>query len=195
MAEVVEPLPGVVMDEDEARVFAWSQENLGEGPQEVTLWAVDGDRLECLVRLSRSVAVAVLVGDGEEWIDEQRMVVQASEWTPGAIQANRRPDGCTRIRFRRRRVDLSAVLKSPHWVAALLEEWLMSARGEGNKPRDRTRRLAALKREREAVRRMLDQGSLERIRTEVERIAEKLEQTETDLGGRAPAKTDIDADA
>lgn len=173
------------MDEDEAAVIAWAQEELNETPSKVTLWDIDGDRIECMIQLSNSVVVAVLVGDGEIKIDEQRLTIAADNWSPGSVQANRRPDGCIRVRYRRKRIDIAAEIKSPHSVASLLEGWLLGMRGEAQLPRDQNRRIANLKRERESIRRMLEQGSLERIQEEVDKVKEKISNTETELSGRA----------
>lgn len=177
------------MEEAERHVRTWAMELFSEEPLEVNLWHSDTELIECLVRFSNSISIAVLIGDDDKWIDGQVMVVQASEWTAGSIQANRRPDGSTRIRFQRRRVDFSAVMKSPHWISALIEEWLMKING-GVRPRDRTRRIAALRRESEAVKRMFDQASLKRITEDVEKISLKLEGIETNLEGRNTAKNE-----
>ncbi|HIK78738.1 MAG: hypothetical protein CXT69_05205 [Methanobacteriota archaeon] len=178
------------MEEAERHVREWALEHYSKEPQEVILWHSDNELIECIVRFSQSISIAVLVGDADNWIDEQLMSIQASEWTPGAIQANRRPDGSIRIRFQRRRVDFSAVMKSPHSISALIEEWLMKINGGGVRPRDRTRRIAALKRESEAVRRMFDQASLSRISEDVEKISTKLDGIETNLEGRSASKAD-----
>jgi hypothetical protein len=81
-------------------------------------------------------------------------------------------------------------MKSPHSISALIEEWLMKINGGGVRPRDRTRRIAALKRESEAVRRMFDQASLSRISEDVEKISTKLDGIETNLEGRSASKAD-----
>jgi hypothetical protein len=177
------------VDEDEVAVIAWAQEELGETPEKVSLWDIVGERIECMIRLSASVVVAVLVGDGEIKIDEQRLTIAAENWTPGSVQANRRPDGCIRVRYRRRRIDITAEIKSPHSVASLLEGWLLEMRGEAQLPRDQNRRIANLKRERESIRRMLEQGSLERIQEEVDKVKEKITNAEIELSGRLSMKS------
>lgn len=173
------------MEEAEEFVKAWALNLFGEIPDEVIIWHAEAELIECLVRLSASISIAVLTGDGDKWLDEQVMVVQASEWSAGSIQANRRPDGSTRIRFKRRRVDFSAVMKSSHWVSALMEEWLMKLKGGSGRPRDRIRRIASIKRESEAVRRMFDQASLTRVSEDIEKIDNKLKGIESNLEGRS----------
>ena len=176
------------MDEGEAVVIAWAQDELAETPSQVSLWDIDGERIECMIRLSSSVVVAVLVGDGEVKIVEQRLTIAADNWTPGSVQANRRPDGCIRVRYRRKRIDITAEIKSPHSVASLLEGWLLEMRGDAQLPRDQNRRIANLKRERESIRRMLEQGSLERIQEEVDKVKEKISNPEIELSGRSSQK-------
>lgn len=174
------------MDEEEVVVISWAQEEIGELPQEVSLWDIEPGRIECLLRLTDSVVVAILVGDGDSWIDEHRLTIGAEDWTPGSVQANRRPSGCIRVRYRRKQIEIAAEIKSPHSVASLLEGWLLTMRDEQHMPRDRNRRIANLKRQSESVRRMLEQGSLDRISQEVDRAKSKISAAELNLGGRAP---------
>jgi len=175
------------VDESEASIIAWAQEEIGETPSEVSVWSTLGERIECIMRFSQSVVVAVLVGDSEVKIDEHRLTIAGDDWTPGSVQANRRPDGCIRVRYRRKSIDITAEVKSPHSVSSLLEKWLLEMRGNAILPRDRNRRLANLKRERESVRRMLEQGSLTRLSEEISKVSETIHSAEIELGGRAPA--------
>tara|TARA_B100001123_G_scaffold449419_2_gene614709 strand:+ start:2499 stop:3065 length:567 start_codon:yes stop_codon:yes gene_type:complete len=182
------------VDEDELVVMTWAQEEFGELPKEVNLWDIDDNRIECLIRLEDAVVITALVGDGSEWIDEQRLTIGAEDWTPGSIQANRRPSGCIRVRYRRHHIEIAAEIKSPHSVASTLEGWLLAMRDEQHTPRDRNRRIANLKRQSESIRRMLEQGSLDRIGQEVELAKSKISFTEIEIGGRAPAAVIDDED-
>jgi hypothetical protein len=75
------------------------------------------------------------------------------------------------------------MLKAPDALSSMLEEWLMGMRVEPDRERDRFKRLKAVKRQRDAVSRMLDQASVEKLIETYEQIDSKLGDSENSLAG------------
>ena len=60
-----------------------------------------------------------------------------------------------------------------------MEEWLMDMRGDQNKPREKNRYIANMKRSKETISRMLEQAELNAIKETISEISTALENTES----------------
>ena len=175
-------------DFDEDAVDDWSMRTWGQAPMEITHWSsVDGVH-EVLLKYSNMVVIIRLKASEDKALEtERQVVIRVEEWNPGSVQANRLSDGTIKLRFRRQNMTLSAMMKTPHALSSLLEEWLMSMRGSTEKNRDHTKRIQAVKRNRDAVSRMLEQASIEKLVEAQGQINEKINHAEDTLAGNRPA--------
>ena len=175
-------------DFDEDDVDDWSMRTWGHAPMEITHWSsVDGVH-EVLLKYSNMVAILRLKLSEDKVLETERQVtIRVEEWNPGSVQANRLSDGTIKLRFRRQNMTLSAMMKTPHALSSLLEEWLMSMRGSTEKNRDQAKRIQAVKRNRDAVSRMLEQASIEKLAEAQDQINEKITHAEDTLTGTRPA--------
>jgi len=171
-------------DIDEDAIDDWSMRAWGEAPVEIFPWSSIDQRHEVLLKYSNMVVVARLVERNTgDFSTELQVIIRINEWSPGSVQANRLTDGSIKVRFRRQSMTLSAMLKAPDALSSMLEEWLMGMRGEPDRERDRFKRLKAVKRQRDAVSRMLDQASVEKLVETYEQIESKLSDSENSLAG------------
>ena len=169
---------------DEDAIDDWSMRAWGEAPVEIFHWSSIDQRHEVLLKYSNMVAVARLEGAGiGDFSTEEQVLIRINEWSPGSIQANRLADGSIKVRFRRQNITLSAMLKAPDALSSMLEEWLMGMRAEPEHGRGRFKRVKAVKRQRDAVARMLDQASVEKLVESYEQIESKLSDSENSLAG------------
>jgi|TARA_B110000240_G_C13308281_1_gene371614 hypothetical protein len=175
-------------DFDEDAVDDWSMQTWGCAPMEITHWfSVDGVH-EALLKYSTMVIIIRLKANEDKSLTtERQVIIRADEWNPGSVQANRLSDGTIKLRFRRQSMTLSAMMKTPHALSSLLEEWLMSVRGSTEKNRDQGKRIQAVKRNRDAISRMLEQASIEKLVEAQEKINEKITHAEDSLTGSRPA--------
>jgi hypothetical protein len=175
-------------DFDEDAVDDWSMRAWGQAPMEIAHWSsVDGVH-EVLLKYSTMVAILRLKASEDKVLaTERQVIIRVEEWNPGSVQANRLSDGTIKLRFRRQNMTLSAMMKTPHALSSLLEEWLMSMRGSTEKNRDQAKRIQALKRNRDAVSRMLEQASIEKLVEAQAQINEKITHVEDTLTGNRPA--------
>ena len=166
----------------------WCLGYFGQQPEETMAWNIIEKNHEVLFLLcDRVVAVIIVEEDNKKsklkFTMDSSLTILLEHWNPGSVQAHRQTNGRIKLRFRRDEINFSAMLKSPHWIAAHIEEWLMVLRGGMIKYGSKVRRVNKLKRELEAVRRMLEQGSLDRLKSEVELIGHKITITESNLSG------------
>ncbi len=172
-------------DFDEDAIDDWSMRTWGEAPMEIFLWSSIDRRHEVMLKFSNMVVVALLLeNDSGEFSNERQILIRVNEWNPGSVQANRMADGSIKVRFRRQDVTLSPMMRPHDALSSMLEEWLMSMRGEPDRHRDRTKRLIAVKRHRDAVSRMLDQASIEKLNEAYGEREARLSRAEDELGGR-----------
>ena len=78
----------------------------------------------------------------------------------------------------------SARLRAPEWGKALLEEWLMSQRGESIRPKENSARIAAIKRSKLSIERNLKSASLQSSLTNLELAKIAITSAERLLEGR-----------
>ena len=82
---------------------------------------------------------------------------------PGSIQTRRLPNGTIRFKHRVKEIFLLAKNESPETAQALLEEWLMEMRGDSVKPREKSRRLADIKRLKDRISQLIKQAELNSV--------------------------------
>jgi len=175
-------------DFDEDAIDDWAMRAWGQAPMEITHWSsVDGVH-EVLLKYSNMVVILRLKASEDNVLaTERQVIIRVEEWNPGSVQANRLSDGTIKLRFRRQNMTLSAMMKTPHALSSLLEEWLMSMRGSTEKNRDQAKRIQAVKRNRDAVSRMLEQASIEKLVEAQDQIDEKITHAEDTLSGNRSA--------
>lgn len=161
-------------------VMDWCENLLGQIPYEVLAWADEEDIVQSLVRLERMVLVVDLqLDEDDNIVGEKHISITLDNWAPGSIQTRRMADGSVRFKHRKDELILAARLRSPEWAGALLEEWLMDMRGDQNKPREKNRYIANMKRSKETISRMLEQAELNVIKETITEISTALENTES----------------
>ena len=72
-------------------------------------------------------------------------------------------------------------MRAPEWGKSMLEDWLMSLRGEQLRPKDKTQRLASIKRIKEIVNRNLHSASLEGAKDALHMINLRIHSAEVGL--------------
>ena len=168
-----------VVENREQVVMDWCENLLGQKPYEVLTWADEEDIVQSLVRLERMVLVVDLqVDEDDNIVEDKHISISLETWSPGSIQTRRMADGSVRFKHRKDELILAARLRSPEWAGALLEEWLMEMRGDQNKPREKNRYIANMKRSRETIGRMLEQAELKIIKETMAGISIDLDNTE-----------------
>lgn len=171
---------------DEDGIDDWSMRTWGEAPIEIFLWSSIDQRHEVLLKFANMVVVArMLENDSGDYSNERQILIRVNEWNPGSVQANRLADGSIKVRFRRQDITLSPMMRSHDALSSMLEEWLMSMRGEPDRHRDKSKRLKAVKRHRDAISRMLDQASINKLNEAFEEMEAKLSRAENELSGSA----------
>ena len=172
------------MDDPEEEVRDWCLQRHGEVPREVMEWSVVGETADYLIRLARAAVVVSLLRLGSGRLQEEGgFILRPSRWREHGVEARRLPGGLVAVAHADERVTFAKGAREPAWIAALLDEWMMRMEASRQVPRERLRRLANLQRERDAVQRMVEQGSLERVRLEVERQRALVKGLEAGLAG------------
>lgn len=179
---------------DEDAVDDWSMRTHGEAPVEMTHWSTIDDHHEVMLRYPRKVVLVRLKSEPDSnYSSVRHIVIRVEEWNPGAVQANRLSDGSIKVRFRRQSMTLSAMMKTPHAISSHLEEWLMGMRTEPLRSDDEVKRVQTVRRNRDAITRMLDQASVEKLVEAVESIGEKVDEAEAAMAGRAAQDSGTEA--
>ena len=93
-------------------------------------------------------------------------------------------DGRVRFRHRQLEIHLAARLRAPEWGQALLEEWLMSQRGDVLRPKDRTQRIASINRTKMSIERNLNHSNLDAVRMDFLATSASLGSVERNLNSR-----------
>ena len=169
-------------------IAEWCDDTWGQSPLEVLEWFEDDERVQVFIKLPRSVLIADFTFK-ENAMNMQRDRIEIRHhlhipldiWNPGSVQATRISDG--RVRFRHRNSDilLAAKMRAPEWGKNTLEDWLMSLKGEQLRPKDKSQRLASIKRIREIVTRNLHSASLEGARDDLHLINLRINSAEIGL--------------
>ncbi|MEC8313077.1 MAG: hypothetical protein VXZ52_04165 [Candidatus Thermoplasmatota archaeon] len=166
----------------------WCDETWGQNPLEILEWFEDDETVQVFIKLPRSVLVADFtfkenaINMDRDRVDiKHHLHIPLDIWNPGSIQATRINDGRVRFRHRNSDIILAAKMRAPEWGKTVLEDWLMSLRGEQLRPRDRNQRLAAIKRTREIVGRNIHSASLAAVRDDLMLISQRINSAETGL--------------
>lgn len=155
---------------------------MSERPTKVSEWATHDDIVQVFLKLSQSVLIADFKVDERGMLAiKQHLHIPLETWNPGSIQGLRTPEGKTRFSHRRQTIYLSSELRVPEWGAALLEDWLLSIRTRGNRPKDRKQRIMEMQRMRLSVQRNLESASLDKLESEVAFLHQRLENVNDQL--------------
>lgn len=159
---------------------AWCEKEWSQSPESISEWFSDDVTVQVFMRLDRSVLIAdFTVAPDEEIRCNEHLQIPLDRWNPGSIQAFRTNDGRVRFRHRNLEIFLAAHLRAPEWGQALLEEWLMSQRGDVLRPKSKSQRIATINRTRMSIERNLNHSNLKSVRMDLiatEQIMSNVEQ-------------------
>lgn len=175
------------MDQFEEVVSEWVETVYGVEPLKISIWGTSYGIIQAMIKLDDKVVVCSLEHDEEDdHIEEEaRLEVELANWQQGSIQGRQMKNGSIRIKHRTREIYLEPQIRAPEWVAALLEEWLMSMRGESVIPKSKSSIINDVKRKKESISRLIEQADFELIKDEMRYIRMKLNNAETRLSGES----------
>ncbi len=175
------------MDQFEEVVSEWVETVYGVEPLKISIWGTSYGIIQAMIKLDDKVVVCSLEHDDEDdHIEEEaRLEVELANWQQGSIQGRQMKNGSIRIKHRTREIYLEPQIRAPEWVAALLEEWLMSMRGESVIPKSKSSIINDVKRKKESISRLIEQADFELIKDEMRYIRMKLNNAETRLSGES----------
>ena len=169
-------------------IAAWCTETWRQSPEEILEWYEDENSIQVFIKLTRSVLIADFIfkenaaNKTTDRIDiKHHLHIPLDIWNPGSIQATRINDGRVRFRHRNSDIILAAKLRAPEWGKTVLEDWLMSLRGEQLRPKDRNQRLASIRRTKQIVDRNLQAASLDNANQDLELISHRITSAEVGL--------------
>jgi hypothetical protein len=169
-------------------IAAWCTETWRQSPEEILEWFEDENSIQVFIKLTRSVLIADFMFKENaatkttDRIDiKHHLHIPLDIWNPGSIQATRINDGRVRFRHRNSEIILAAKLRAPEWGKTVLEDWLMSLRGEQLRPKDRNQRLASIRRTKQIVDRNLQAASLDNAIEDLELISHRITSAEVGL--------------
>jgi hypothetical protein len=169
-------------------IAAWCTETWRQSPEEILEWFEDENSIQVFIKLTRSVLIADFMFKENaatkttDRIDiKHHLHIPLDIWNPGSIQATRINDGRVRFRHRNSDIILAAKLRAPEWGKTVLEDWLMSLRGEQLRPKDRNQRLASIRRIKQIVDRNLQAASLDNAIEDLELISHRITSAEVGL--------------
>ena len=169
-------------------IAAWCSETWRQSPEEILEWFEDENSIQVFIKLTRSVLIADFMFKEDaankttDRIDiKHHLHIPLDIWNPGSIQATRINDGRVRFRHRNSDIILAAKLRAPEWGKTVLEDWLMSLRGEQLRPKDRNQRLASIRRIKQIVDRNLQAASLDNAIEDLELISHRITSAEVGL--------------
>ncbi len=141
------------MDQFEEVVSEWVETVYGVEPLKISIWGTSYGIIQAMIKLDDKVVVCSLEHDDEDdHIEEEaRLEVELANWQQGSIQGRQMKNGSIRIKHRTREIYLEPQIRAPEWVAALLEEWLMSMRGESVIPKSKSSIINDVKRKKESI--------------------------------------------
>lgn len=173
------------MDSYRPALEIWCENEWGQAPQAISEWHADEDMAQVFMRLNRSVLIADFIVDEDGTLEcKEHLQIPLDRWNPGSIQAFRTADGRVRFRHRNLEIHLAARMRAPEWGQALLEEWLMSQRGEVLRPKDRTQRIASINRTKMSIERNLNHSNLDAVRMDFMATSASLTSVERNLDSR-----------
>ena len=174
------------MDSYQAALEDWCEEEWGQSPKAISEWFVDDEVAQVFMRLHRSVLIADFIINEDGSLDcQEHLQIPLDRWNPGSVQAIRTADGRVRFRHRNLEIHLAARLRAPEWGKALLEEWLMSQRGDVLRPRDRTQRVASINRTKMSIERNLNHSNLDAVQMDFLATTASLASVESKLNSRS----------
>ena len=169
-------------------IAAWCTETWRQSPEEILEWFEDENSIQVFIKLTRSVLIADFMykeNAANKTTDriqiKHHLHIPLDIWNPGSIQATRINDGRVRFRHRNSDIILAAKLRAPEWGKTVLEDWLMSLRGEQLRPKDRNQRLASIRRTKQIVDRNLQAASLDNAIEDLELISNRITSAEVGL--------------
>jgi len=163
-------------------IEVWCEETWGERPKKISEWVFNDGRLQLFLKLSASALIADFeVKDGDELHIHQHLHIPLETWNPGSIQAIRTNDGRVRFSHRRQSIYLSSQLRAPEWGAALLDEWLLSLRGEVTRPKERGHHIAEIERMKLSIERHLESASLNQIQKDINELSQRIDRIDANL--------------
>ena len=169
-------------------IAAWCTETWRQSPEEILEWFEDENSIQVFIKLTRSVLIADFVfkeNAAHKTTDrieiKHHLHIPLDIWNPGSIQATRINDGRVRFRHRNSDIILAAKLRAPEWGKTVLEDWLMSLRGEQLRPKDRNQRLASVRRTKQIVDRNLQAASLDNASEDLQLISHRITSAEVGL--------------
>tara|TARA_B100001142_G_C14278317_1_gene633798 strand:- start:28 stop:570 length:543 start_codon:yes stop_codon:yes gene_type:complete len=174
------------MDSYQTALEHWCEEEWGQIPQAISEWYTDESMAQVFMRLNRSVLIADFTVAEDGSLDcNEHLQIPLDRWNPGSIQAIRTADGRVRFRHRNLEIHLAARLRAPEWGQALLEEWLMSQRGDVLRPKDRTQRIASINRTKMSIERNLNHSNLDAVQMDFLATTASLASVESKLNSRS----------
>ena len=166
----------------EAAILAWCDETWGQKPVLIEEWVVSDDFAQVFIKLSNSVLIVdFMIESSGDLICQNHLHIPQERWNPGSIQVFRTKEGRVRFRHRNSEIIFAAHFRAPEWGQSLLEEWLMGQRGEVLRPKDRSQRIASIKRNKESIKRNLNSASLDSAKIEMQIVSHRLESAEKGL--------------
>tara|TARA_B110000459_G_C16515071_1_gene449816 strand:+ start:87 stop:629 length:543 start_codon:yes stop_codon:yes gene_type:complete len=173
------------MDSYRAALEHWCETEWGQAPEAISEWFADEEIVQIFMRLKRSVLIADFIVEEEGSLKcKEHLQVPLDRWNPGSIQAIRTADGRVRFRHRNLEIHLAARLRAPEWGQALLEEWLMSQRGDILRPKDRVQRIASINRAKMSIERNLSHSNLDAVQMDFLTTTVSLASVEDKLDSR-----------
>jgi hypothetical protein len=171
-----------------APIEVWCEEYWGQTPEEILEWVADEEISQVFIKLARGVLIVdFAIGEEGELTCQEHLHIPLDRWNPGSIQVHRTHEGLVRFRHRQSEILLSARLRAPEWGKALLEEWLMSQRGDSLRPKEKSARIAAIKRSKLSIERNLKSASLDSSITDLELAKIRMTSAEKQMEGRNKA--------
>jgi hypothetical protein len=171
-----------------APIEVWCEEYWGQTPEEISEWVADEEISQVFIKLARGVLIVdFAIGEEGELTCQEHLHIPLDRWNPGSIQVHRTHEGLVRFRHRQSEILLSARLRAPEWGKALLEEWLMSQRGDSLRPKEKSARIAAIKRSKLSIERNLKSASLDSSITDLELAKIRITSAERQMEGRNKA--------
>ena len=171
-----------------APIEVWCEEYWGQTPEEVSEWVADEEISQVFIKLARGVLIVdFAIGEEGELTCQEHLHIPLDRWNPGSIQVHRTHEGLVRFRHRQSEILLSARLRAPEWGKALLEEWLMAQRGDSLRPKEKSARIAAIKRSKLSIERNLKSASLDSSITDLELAKIRITSAERQMEGRNKA--------
>ena len=166
----------------EAAILAWCDETWGQQPVVIEEWVISDESAQVFIKLNNSVLIVdFMIESSGDLICQNHLHIPQERWNPGSIQVFRTKEGKVRFRHRNSEIIFAAHFRAPEWGQSLLEEWLMAQRGEILRPKDRSQRIATIRRHKESIKRNLNSASLDSAKVELQIASHRMESAEKGL--------------